>query len=399
MPFKPDTLAFTILLGLLTAMGPLATDMYLPSLPVMIREFGVGADRGQLTLSAFLLGFAAGQLIYGPLGDRYGRRPLLIVGLVVFSAASVFCMFATSIEFLILGRFLQALGGAGPVVLARAMVRDLYSGPRAGRELAIMGMIMGVVPAIAPIFGAGLELAFGWRASFLAMLLWGVILLFAVTQRLPETLHTPAARLNGPREMLAGFAMLLRHGGFRAHTLLMSLAYGGLFAWISASSFVLQNVYGLSEIGFAGAFTTGVVGFVGGSFAGSRLVGRIGISRTIGYGCCFLVAGGLSMLAMVGLGQGHAIEVMLPIGIYLIGIGLVMPQGMAGALQPFPDRAGSASSLLGFIQMTSAALLGTIVGHYIAGSAMPLAIALTGVGGLAGVIFLTTKRARTADLV
>lgn len=394
MPFRPDTLALTILLGLLTAMGPLATDIYLPSLPVMVAEFGVGPHMGQLTLSAFLMGFACGQLIYGPLGDRYGRRPMLLAGLVVFSIASVFCVFAPNIETLILGRFLQAIGGAGPVVLARAVVRDLYSGPRAGRELAVMGMVMGVVPAIAPVFGAGLEIVFGWRASFVAMLIWGVLGAAFVWRALPETLHTPSPRLHGPVQMLSGFGMLLRHGGFRAHTLLMSLAYGGLFAWISASSFVLQGVYGLSEIGFAGAFTSGVAGFVGGSWLGSRLVGRIGIGRTIGVGCIFLVAGGLSMLGAIAIGVGNVVEIMLPIAIYLVGIGLVMPQGMAGALQPFPDRAGSASSLLGFIQMTSAALLGTLVGHYVDHSALPLAIALTAVGSLCGVIYLTTTRAR-----
>lgn len=398
MPFRPDTLALTILLGLLTAMGPLATDIYLPSLPVMIEEFGVGPHMGQLTLSAFLLGFAIGQIVYGPLGDRYGRKPVLLSGLVIFSLASVFCLFAPTIEALVFGRFLQAVGGAGPVVLARAVVRDLYSGPRAGRELAVMGMVMGVVPAIAPVFGAGLEIAFGWRASFIAMLLWSVIGAAIVWRALPETLHHPTP-LSGPRQMIGGFAMLLRHGGFRAHTLLMSLAYGGLFAWISASSFVLQNVYRLSEIGFALAFTTGVAGFVGGSFLGSRLVGVIGISRTIGWGCVFLVAGGGSMLALLAIGAGHVAEIMLPMAIYLVGIGLVMPQGMAGALQPFPDNAGAASSLLGFIQMISAAILGTIVGHYIDHSALPLAIALTAVGTLAGVVFLTSGRARTSDLI
>jgi DHA1 family bicyclomycin/chloramphenicol resistance-like MFS transporter len=394
MPFRPNTRALTALLGLLTAMGPLATDMYLPSLPIMAREFGVTADVAQYTLSSFLLGFAAGQLIYGPLGDRFGRRPVLLAGLALFTVASAVCAIAPTADALIAARFVQALGGAGPVVLARAIVRDLYSGPRAGRELALMGMVMGVVPAIAPVFGAGLEATFGWRSSFLAMFLSGVFGWGVVWRALPETLHTRAARLNGPREMLATYAVLLRDKGYRAHGLLMSIAYGGLFTWISASSFVLQDLYGLSEFGFALAFTTGVAGFVTGSWLGARLVVRHGIGRTLGVGCVFLLAGGLLLLATVWIGFGHPAEVVLPIMVYLVGIGLVMPQGMAGALQPFPERAGAASSLVGFVQMSFAALMGVVIGHMLGGSAMPLAVIMAAIGLVTAALYCTTREAR-----
>jgi DHA1 family bicyclomycin/chloramphenicol resistance-like MFS transporter len=394
MRFKPDTKALTALLGLLTAMSPLATDIYLPSLPVMVAEFHVGPEAGQLTLSAFLFGFAVAQLIYGPLGDRFGRRPVLMAGLCLFVVASLACAFSPSIEWLTVGRFVQALGGAGPVVLARAVVRDLYSGPRAGRELALMGMVMGVVPAIAPILGAGLEIAFGWRSSFIAMFVFGAIGLVLVWNALPETLHTRAHRFDGPLDMARGYVVLLRHRGFVAHVLLLSIAYGGLFAWISASSFVLQGIYGLSETGFAAAFTVGVAGFVAGSFLSSRLVVRLGLGRTLGVGCLFLLAGGLSMLACVLIGFGHPAEVVGPMMIYLAGIGLVMPQGMAAALQPFPDRAGAASSLVGFVQMSFAAVFGLGVGQNLESSSLPLACAIAGLGVTAALIHALTKRVR-----
>jgi DHA1 family bicyclomycin/chloramphenicol resistance-like MFS transporter len=375
-------------------MGPLATDMYLPSLPVMVAEYRVTADWGQLTLSAFLLGFAAGQLIYGPLGDRFGRRPVLIAGLVLFTVASLLCVFSSSVQELTAGRFLQGLGGAGPVVLARAVVRDLYSGPRAGKELALMGMIMGVVPAIAPVLGAGVEMTLGWRWSFAVMFGCGVVGLGIVAKALPETLHRRSDRLAGPLAMAKAFAFLLSNRGYVAHALMISIAYGGLFAWISGSSFILQGIYGLSELGFAIAFTVGVAGFVAGGFLSSRLVGRIGIGRTIGVGCWVLVAGGALMLAGVLIDFDSPAEVVLPMTVYLVGIGLVMPQAMAGALQPFPDHAGAASSLVGFLQMSSAAGFGVVIGHFIEGSALPLAVAIAVLGAGSLSIYVASHEAR-----
>lgn len=191
MPLKPDTLGMTAMLALLAALGPLSTDMYLPSLPAIARELGASTAGTQLTLSAFLVGFAAGQLVYGPVSDRVGRRPVLAAGLGIFVAASLACAVAPTIELLVAGRFLQALGAAGPIVLARAMVRDLYEGPRAGRELSRMGTIMGLVPAFAPILGGVLQGAFGWRANFLAAVLFGLALAAVALTVMPETLCAP----------------------------------------------------------------------------------------------------------------------------------------------------------------------------------------------------------------
>src|SRR5215210_3235221 len=187
---KPDTLALTAVLALLTALGPLSTDMYLPSLPAIAQNFRAGPAQTQLTLSVFLLGFAVGQFVYGPVSDKTGRRPVLLFGLGLFLLATLACAAATSIEALIAARFVQALGASGPIVLGRAMVRDLYDGARAGRELSRMGSIMGLVPAIAPIFGGVLHEVFGWRSTFMASVLFGGALAAVVSTRLPETIRT-----------------------------------------------------------------------------------------------------------------------------------------------------------------------------------------------------------------
>ena len=197
MPLRPDTLGMTVMLALLAALGPLSTDMYLPSLPAIARELSATTAETQATLSAFLLGFAVGQFAYGPVSDKAGRRPALLAGLGIFLVGSAACAFAPTIGALIAGRFLQAVGAAGPIVLARAMVRDLYEGPRAGRELSRMGTIMGVVPALAPILGGVLQGLSGWRANFWAALLCGVALALAALTALPApagSREAPSAR-------------------------------------------------------------------------------------------------------------------------------------------------------------------------------------------------------------
>src|SRR5665213_4563879 len=185
---RPNTLALTAVLGLMTAMGPLSVDMYLPSMPAIARELGTDDAHVQLTLSTFLAGFAVGQFFHGPLSDRYGRKPVLLIAFGLYVIASAACAFTHSIELLILARFVQAVAACGPIVIARAIVRDLYDGPRGGREMARMGMIMGVVPAIAPILGGVLHDLAGWRSIFAVMVLYGLAMTGVVALALPETL-------------------------------------------------------------------------------------------------------------------------------------------------------------------------------------------------------------------
>jgi DHA1 family bicyclomycin/chloramphenicol resistance-like MFS transporter len=395
MRLSPDTLALTAVLALLAALAPLSTDMYLPSLPAIGRDLGAGTSGVQLTLSAFLVGFAAGQFVYGPLSDKHGRRPVLIAGLVVFALATVACTFAPSIETLVAARFVQALGGAAPVVLARAVVRDLYEGPRAGRELSRMGTIMGVVPAAAPVLGGLIHELMGWRATFGFVVLYAAAMLAIVVVGLPETIR---ARQTGPISFLGilrGFRELFRHRGYRIYVGLNSFTYAGLFAFISGSSFVLQGVYGLGEIPYALSFATMVLGFIGGTLIAQRLVGVRGLDGVIAFGVACQAGAGLLMLALALVGTGSSLELTLPMALYAVGVGLTMPQSLAAAMTPFPTRAGAASSLLGICQMSFAAVVGIGLGAGISASPLllPATIAVLGCAALA--LFHAGRAARS----
>jgi DHA1 family bicyclomycin/chloramphenicol resistance-like MFS transporter len=393
---RPDTLAMTAVLALMTALGPLATDMYLPSLPAIGAEFAATPAEVQATLSIFLLGFAAGQIVYGPFSDKYGRRPLLLAGLALFLVGSLGCALATGIEALYLARFVQAFGASGPIVLARAVVRDLYEGPRAARELSRMGTIMGLVPAAAPVVGGLLHRMFGWQASFYACALAGVLGTTVVARLLPETVSSPNPARISLLRIVASFAALTRHRGFLAYLALMSLTYGGLFAWISGSSFVLQGIYGVSEVAFGLYFAIGVLGYISGTVLAQRLVPRLGMERTIGVGTVMLAAGGVLMLLLVIVHGTQPLEIVAPMALYLCGVGLVMPQSMAGALMPFPDRAGTASSFAGFVQMLTGAAIGALLAQALGESPLPLPVAVTITGIASLLIFRYSRNVRAA---
>jgi DHA1 family bicyclomycin/chloramphenicol resistance-like MFS transporter len=394
MQLKPDTLAMTVMLSFMTALGPLATDLYLPSMPHIGAALGATPAAVQLTLSAYLIGFSVGQIVYGPVSDALGRKPVLVAAFALFVAATIACAASTSIEMLIVARAFQAFGGAGPIILARTMVRDLYEGPRAGRELSTMGSIMGITPIIAPVLGGFLQIAFGWRAIFMTMAVGGVILAALATLLVPETNRFRDASRLAPRAILKSYAVVTKNGAYRAYVALLALSYAGLFAFISASSFVMEGVYGLNEITFGIAFAICSVSFVLGTLIGTRIVSRRGFDGTIRVGVVLLAVGGIGQWLGAFFLPGEIVAFVIPEMIYFAGIGLVLPQSMAGAMAPFPERAGAASSLAGFVQMVCASAAGAAVGAFVGGSAMPLvtASALSGIGALA--IFAWTKSAR-----
>jgi MFS transporter, DHA1 family, multidrug resistance protein len=380
---RPDTLALTALLALLTAVGPMSVDLYLPSLPELGRVFGASVPQVQLTLSGYLLCFAIGQIVFGPISDHVGRKPVLLAALSLYVAICLSCMFATSIEMLIALRCLQALGVAGAPVLARAIVRDLYHGVRAGRELARMGSITALAPVVAPSLGGVLQSTFGWRASFLGMAVLGLCAILLVIRLLPETMKQRPQEPISLSSVVRGYGIFLRHRTFRIYLAIVAASYGGLFAWISGSSFVLQDLYGLSPLLFGLVFAAATLGYGVGTLLAARLVVRIGIDRTIVCGGVALAVGGLAMAAAIAMGATSPAALALPMALYLCGLGLAMPQSMAGALMPFPERAGAASSLLGFLQQTTASAIGILVGQMLGASALPLAVIIGAMGVLA----------------
>jgi len=392
---RPDTFALTLLLSLLTALGPLSMDMYLPSLPAIADALHAPIAQVQLTISSYLFGFAVGQIVYGPISDRFGRKPVMLAALVLYGVASVLCATTQSIEMLTAVRFVQALGGAGSIVLARAVVRDLYSGVRAGRELSLMGSITAFAPIVAPAIGGVLQTAFGWRASFILLVIFAAVSGSVAARLLPETLRQRAPGPFSLRSMAVLYRSVLVHRGFLANLGILTTTFVGLMAWVSAASVVMQGVYGLSPLVFGATYAVGAAGYMLGTSIAARIVMRLGLDRTIGIGTVALAAGGLAMVAVVALGLTNVVWLVGAMTIYLTGLGLAMPQAMAGALTPFPDRAGTASSLMGFTQQSCAAIAAAAIGSYLGQSAWPVAGVVATMGCLAFVIWALTRGVRT----
>ena len=382
MTFQKGSKALILLLAALTAVGPISTDMYLPSLPAIGIAFDVSDSMVQLTLSAFIIGFAIGQIFYGPLSDRFGRKRVLSAGLVVYVAGSVACLISSNIELLIAARFGQALGASAAIVLSRAIVRDLFGGEKAARLLSLLGALMGIVPLIAPVIGGFLQIHYGWRANFGATSIVAAVLLLLVVSFLPETLKKEHTRKWSLLQMIIDFGQLLKHPVYMRYLIALCLAFGGLFVLISASSFVLQNHFGLSEIGFGLSFSICVAGYIVGTLIGARLTH----SKTVEYitfmGSGLLAISGLAMISLSFIDQQKVWHFLLPMFFSMAGIGLVMPQSMAGALTPFANMAGAASSLIGFVQNVVAALFG-IVATYFVGFNPNALVWIIGITGIA----------------
>jgi DHA1 family bicyclomycin/chloramphenicol resistance-like MFS transporter len=395
----PGSFALTLLLSFLTALGPLSMDMYLPSLPDIAHSLNAPVAQAQLTIASYLFGFGFGQIVYGPASDRFGRRPVLLVAILLYGAATVICAAAQSIDALIAARFVQALGGAGVVVLARAVVRDIYSGTRAGRELSLMGSITALAPIVAPTIGGLLQTMFGWRACFVLLISFAVIAGLAAGFLLPETLRQ---RASGPFSAAATaglYKSVVVHRGFLANLGIMTTAFIGLFAWISGAPVVMQGpAYGLSPLAFGVTFGLGAAGYMVGTFIASRIVMRVGLDRMMGVGTVIMAAGGLVMILVVAF-LADAVWFVGAMTIYLAGLGFVLPSAMAGALTPFADRAGTASSVMGFVQQIGAALAAGLIGLYLGHSAWPVTLAVAAMGCLACLIWALTHKVRAADLV
>lgn len=384
---SPRSLPVAVLLTALVAFGPISTDLYLPSLPDMTRAFDTEVARVQLTLSAFIAGFALGMLVYGPLSDKYGRRPVLLGGVALYMVASVACLLAPSIEGLIAARFVQALGAcAGPVV-ARAVVRDVYDRDEAARMLSYMASAMAIAPAIGPILGGWLHTVFGWQANFAALALFGVLVLTATALMLRETNQTRDPNALHPVRMASTYWELLRSRLFVGYTLVVGLTFGGLFSFISGSSFVLIDVLHVKPAHFGFAFAVVVLGYMSGAFLSARLVGKVGLDRVLLIGLCGTVVASWSGAALILLGVEHLASVLGPLSITFFFCALVIPNGTAGAITPYPRIAGSVSSLLGFLQMALGATCGALVGLLHDDTIRPMMMIIAGAMVLALISF------------
>lgn len=394
MSAKPDPRSPTIavLLTFLVAFGPVSTDMYLPSLPDMTRAFGTTVSQVQLTLSAFTAGFACGMLIYGPLSDRFGRRPVLLFGIVLYLVASVACLYASSIDGLIAARFVQAFGACAGPVLGRAIVRDVYHRDDAARMMAYMASAMALAPAVGPILGGWLHGLFGWRSNFVALVVFGVLVLVASFLLLQETNAHKDPHATRPRRLLLTYGNLLRSRVFMGYTLTVGFGFAGLFSFISGSSFVVIDVLGIDSAHFGYAFACVVVGYISGGFLAGRLTGRYGLDRVLAMGSVGLGLAGVLTAGVALAGIQTPVGVIAPISLFFFFCALTLPNGTAGAIAPFPKIAGSVSALLGFLQMGCGAAVGFLVGYLHNGTTLPMCLSIGVMGVLSSATYWLVVR-------
>jgi MFS transporter, DHA1 family, multidrug resistance protein len=378
-----DRLRLTVILGALSAFGPLSVDFYLPGLPKLTADFHASASAGQLTLTGCVLGLAFGQLAIGPLTDRFGRRPPLLAGLVLYCAASLACAAAPSIWVFVVLRVVQGLSGAAGIVVARSVVRDLVSGAAAARLYSILMLVLGVVPVLAPVAGGQLLAVTSWRGLFVILALVDAAILAGTLLWLQETL--PPERRQTVSATASGILELLRDRYFLAYSLVVGLSFASMFGYIAGSSFVLQDVYGISPQLYGGVFGLNALGLVAFAQLNRALVYRVRPWKLLLAGVAAQAAAGAALVGIV-LAGGVGLAGVLPcLFVTVAALGLVMPNATALALTDYPHAAGSASALLGTMQFLFGAATAPLVGIAGKESAVPMAlmICLYGAGGLA----------------
>ncbi len=360
-------------LALLMALQPATTDIYLPSLPLLTQALAAPMVLAQMTMAALILAFGFGQLLWGPVADRVGRRPVLLGTLLAYALASAGGALAGSIEQLVLWRALQGFTMAGAVVCSRAMVRDLYQPVEGAQVMALALSGLGLVAIAGPALGGVVASAAGWRAALAVVAVYGTLTLAVVAWRLPETLAVKNPRATAPGPMLANWAEVLRHPGFRAWMLLVTCTYGGIFSYLAASSFVFIDVLGLSARQYGLAMASVSVFYMAGTFACRPWIRRFGLAGTVLRAAGFTAIAGGSVIALALAGVHAVWALLVPQWIYAFAHGFHMPCGQAGTVAPFPDKAGAASALAGFVMAVAAFGIGRWLGGAMDGSVLPFA--------------------------
>ncbi|NUO42063.1 MAG: multidrug effflux MFS transporter [Streptomyces sp.] len=374
---RRTSLLVTFVLGGLTATPPLAMDMYLPSLPEVTESLHAPAATVQLTLTACLAGMALGQLVVGPMSDRWGRRRPLLAGLVVYVLATALCALAPNVETLVAFRLTQGLAGAAGIVIARAVVRDLYDGDAMARFFSTLMLIGGVAPIVAPVIGGQILRVTDWRGVFVVLTVIGVLLAGLVWARLPETLPVEARHVGGVGEALRSMRALLADLPFAGYMLTGGFAFAALFAYISASPFVIQEIYGASPQTFSLLFGVNSVGLVAvGQINGKLLVGRVSLEKVLGVGLVIVTvaAAALLLMSLGAFGEVGLAPVATALFVLMSAMGLALPNAQSLALLRTKRAAGSASALLGTSSFLVGAVASPLVGVAGEGTAVPMAV-------------------------
>ena len=379
------------ILGLLAAFGPLSIDMYLPAFPEIGASLGGGIEGVQLTLAAYFIGMALGQLLHGPLSDRLGRRRPLFAGLSVYVLASAACALAASMEALVALRFLQALAGCAGMVISRAVVRDVSDRLDPVRLMGRLMLVMGVAPILAPLLGGYIAAWFGWRAIFWLLALVGLATLLLCAALLPESLPEERRRRVSLPEVLRGYAGLLGQRPFMGVALASGFAISGMFAYIAGSPFVFITLHGVGPSQYGWLFGGAAAGFVAVSQISARLAARLGRERLFDLTIGAIAASGLALLGLTALGGPFAAQYAM-IFLYVSLLGIALPVGTVISITPFPHMAGTASALLGTLQFGMGALAGATLSGLHDGTALPMSLTIALAGGSALLARLSLRR-------
>jgi DHA1 family bicyclomycin/chloramphenicol resistance-like MFS transporter len=384
-----------VLVIVLTGLGDLSTQIYVPSLPAIALNFGVGKDMVQHTLSAFILAYGLGQLVYGPLSDRFGRRFVLLTGLLIYLAATLACWQANSAEALIAARFAQGAGASAALVLARAITRDVW-GAKAAPVLALATLAIAVCTMLSPLLGGTLStLTPGWRTSFIFLVGLGITVIVLVGFGYQETHHSRDPHAIHPRRLLSNYGALLRDRSYMGFALVLAFTYGSLFVFISGAPLYIIGQLGLSPREYGLCFCAVVSGLCAGMVAARFVSPRWGIPKTltIGLSLCLMAAVGALVISLTA--HPSLATLLLPQLPLTFGAGLIMPNAVAGAVIPQGQRAGLAAGLIGFLQMVGGTVFGYLSVRSYAGSPTSMLIVQVGALALALGTFSLARRGRS----
>ena len=366
-----------LILVLATAIGGISMNIFIPSMPGLVRYFATDIATVQLTLTLYLAGIAAGQLVYGPLSDHYGRRPLMLAGLGLYAASALVASLAQSIDILILGRIAQALGGCAGIVITRAIIRDVYDRDRGASVLGYVTMAMTIAPAMAPVIGGYLDHWVGWRAGLWVLTAYGALLFVGCVVYLPETLKEPQPTI-GFGAVLRSYRVLLKRPAFVGYAVGTGFSTACFFSFLAGAPYLMIEVLDRPPSDYGIWFVIVSFGYFIGNFLSGKLSRRFGVERMVAVGTAMVLFGALAMLT-------HALTLPLaPVGIFApamfvaMGNGVGQPNGIAGAISIDPTRAGAASGVVGFLQMALGAVGTVAVGHTLGTALLPMALIITG---------------------
>ena len=370
------------ILSALAAFGPLSIDMYLPSLPTLATIFDATPGQVQLTLSAFFIGFAFGQLLYGPLSDHYGRKPILLIGISLYGLTSLLCAMSPSIEAMIGLRFLQALGGGAGTVISRAIVRDLFPGDRAAQVLSTLMLVTAIAPLGAPLLGGYILYWSGWQMIFGGLGVFGLVCLAAVVWKLPESHPAAPHRSSGLTELIRPYGSILGHRQALGAIVAGGMAFAGMFAYIAGSPFVYIELFGVAPEHYGYLFALNVIGLMLGAWLNRRRVLEVGVETMLTRGTQVAALAGCCLFALAWLGIGGLWGIVAPLFVYITTLNLIAANAMTKALEYFPQHAGATAALFGLSQFGFGALATMLMGQFHHDSPIPMAVTIAATGVL-----------------